>query len=911
MEETTRSHEVTFSAPLSPEVEFYLESRGYSIPTKVPLWRTKEPYDVPGAMFDPARVDRVIKAVESLRHTKGRWAGKPLKLDPVQIAFFIAPIFGWVKKDSQGDLVRIIREVWIEMPRKAGKMLTLDTPMLTPSGWTTMGELSVGDWVYGPSGYPVRIIAESEVHYDRDCYRVTTSDGRSVVAGGDHLWTVRDRQVKSSQKRSAWVTMTTDELIEKGLTKGIARPELRWELPRQHAIDMPAADLPVDPYTLGYWLGDGTSASATFTVGDADIEHFRAQVGNIIRDKQYGSKTAHTVGVGGGLQVALRNLGVLNNKHIPEAYLTASIEQRLALLQGLMDSDGTIDRARGKASFCGMNERLVDQFIHLARTLGFRAFKNSKPAVLNGKACGTSYHASFSVNTADMPVFRLQRKLDRIPAPKADDRRFSVSLKSIEKVESAPSKCIMVDSEDSLYLAGRDLVVTHNSSLVGALSFYMAFADKEGGAEVLLGAASKDQARLAYQPLRATVDATPALQKVGIKANRQVIEKESTGAILKPVSSRGDLAHGANIHCGLIDELHVHKSPDLLEAFETGVGARSQPIVFVITTADDGSTTSVYAQRRDAIEKICAGTLKSDHTYGVIFAMRKGDDPFDEENWDNANPLYPVTPSPEYMRSAADKAKANPTALASFLRLHLGVRSDKATRFFDTEAWKRNSGMVDETSLKGAEAYGGIDLGATSDLTALSWLFPKRGGGFSSLTRFWLPEAALEALDGRTQRMASAWVDQGWLTITPGDVTDYSWIRRKILEDAEKFDVIQIGYDRWNATQLVNDLVDDGLPMAKVPQNVAALSPALKELDRLLRIGQYDNPMFEHGNNPILRWNADNVRVRTDANGNIAPDKSTSMDKIDGIAATLNALSTFLTTESYVSAYEEHGLEMA
>lgn len=559
------------AAPLSDEVLWYLESRGYEVPDKTPLWRTPEPVNVEGAVFDPERVDKVIRAVEALRHTKGRWAGKPLKLEPIQIAYFVAPIFGWIHQDSQGDWVRIIREVWIEMPRKGAK-----------------------------------------------------------------------------------------------------------------------------------------------------------------------------------------------------------------------------------------------------------------------------------------------------------------------------------------------------TTLSGAFCMYLAFADGEGGAEVILGAASKDQARIAYQPLKALVDASPAMKRAGIKATKTQIEKAVTSSTLKPVSSRGDLAHGANVHGGLIDELHVHKSPDLLEAIETGVGSRSQPLTIIITTADDGSTTSVYAQRRERIEKICRGSLEGSSTYGVIFAMPRKGDPFDEKNWYNANPLYPVTPTPEYMRAQAEKAKSSPAELASFLRLGLGVRSDKAQKFFDMERWDMNAGEpVPFKSFRQREAYGGLDLGSVSDLTALVWMMPRADGGFDVVPRFWLPEDALKDLDGRTHRTATSWVKRGLITLTPGDTTDYNYIKDQILDDMDVLDVVQIGYDRWNASQLVNDLIEADVPMVRVPQNLAAMSPAMKELDRLIRIGSRGTPMIRHQGNQVLKWNADNLRARSDANGNIAPDKKNSLDKIDGISATLNALSTFLAlNDGGPSEYETRGLEV-
>lgn len=450
------------------------------------------------------------------------------------------------------------------------------------------------------------------------------------------------------------------------------------------------------------------------------------------------------------------------------------------------------------------------------------------------------------------------------------------------------------------------------TTLVSALSMLLAFADDEPGAEVYLGAASRDQARAAFDPLASVARGSTTLADAGVRAYRSEIRQAASDSVVQVVSSRGDLAHGKNVHGGLVDELHVHKSPDLLEAIESGTGAREQPLVIIITTADDGQVTSVYAQRRDMIEKLAKRTIKAPGMYGVVFAADDDDDPFAEETWAKANPLYPVTPSPEFMRAAADKARANSAQRASFLRLHLGIRSKLDAAFFDLAKWDRNRSIVDEPSLKGRRAFGGLDLASVSDLTALGWLFPDASGGYDVLCRFWLPADALGALDAATARNASGWVSEGWLTVTPGDVTDYGFIQAQIMRDLAAFDVQGIGFDRWNSSQLVIDLMAEGAPMERVGQGVVSLSAPLKEIDRLVRVGTSAKPMFRHGGNPVLRWMADNLRPYMDAAGNIKPDKAKSMSKIDGISALTTAMAVAMNCEAAPapSAYEDRGLEV-
>jgi phage terminase large subunit-like protein len=447
------------------------------------------------------------------------------------------------------------------------------------------------------------------------------------------------------------------------------------------------------------------------------------------------------------------------------------------------------------------------------------------------------------------------------------------------------------------------------TTLVSGLATVLAFADDEMGAEVLMGAASRDQAGQAFKPIAALAKNSKTLLDAGIKPTKVDIVQESTGSFIKAVSSRGDLAHGANVHGGLVDELHVHKNPDLLEAIESGTGARTQPLVFIITTADDGQTTSVYAQRRDLIEKLGSRTLKAPAMYGVVFAAEEDDDPFDPATWARANPLYPVTPSPEFMKAASEKAQSSPAQLASFLRLHLGIRAKQDKRFFDLPRWDRNASTVDLTKLEAARAFGGLDLGSVSDLTALVWLFPD-SPGYDVLCRFWMPEEALDALDAKTARTASGWVKDGHITLTPGDVTDYDYIKAQVQRDLDEFDVQGIGFDRWNSSQLVIDLEAEGAPMVKVGQGVQSMSAPLKELERLVKAGTAPKPLLRHGGNPVLRWMADNLRIYSDASGNIKPDKARSMDKIDGISALTTGMALAMPAEQAAtkSVYESRGL---
>jgi phage terminase large subunit-like protein len=432
------------------------------------------------------------------------------------------------------------------------------------------------------------------------------------------------------------------------------------------------------------------------------------------------------------------------------------------------------------------------------------------------------------------------------------------------------------------------------TTLASGLALVLAFADGEHGAQVVAVAGSEKQARFCFDPAKKLATASPQLKAAGVKPLRSRIIQPDTDSYFEVAAAVGDLLHGANIHGAVVDELHVHKSPDVIDAVESGTGAREQPLIITITTADDGRTDSVYAHKRAYVEKLARGTIRNPSQFAVVFAAdaedAEGDRPFLEATWRKANPGYGVSPTRAFMKEAAAKAQDNPVERARFLRLHLGLRTKQETKYIDLPVWDRNAGLVDRNALRGRECYGGLDLAATSDLSAFCLVFPDADGGYDALWRVWTPEANMPRLNERTANAAEEWVRQGWLAVTPGEVMDYDFIRSAINKDREDFSVREIAYDPWNATQLVNDLVDDAAPMVTMRQGFVSMSPPLKELSRLLRQGTAKKPLLRHGGNPVMRWMVDNLAVATDASDNVKPDKKHSGDKIDGVPALVMAL---------------------
>ena len=398
-----------------------------------------------------------------------------------------------------------------------GKALALDTPIPTPDGWTTMGELRPGDRVFDEAGRPCTVTYATPVQLERECYEVVFSDGQRIVADRDHRWSVLTRSARRSARPMRCV-LTTGEMLDTLLTPSGHR---NFSVPMAAPLDYPDADLPIDAYALGIWLGDGTSTAPVVTLGDREIVDHLVAVGCEVRPRRARGTPEFAIGpwVGRGQRVpggaklsfdsvgqirsrlaegergrslateyrvspatislirskqvwrrdrvvtgyhaVLCELGVLGRKHIPGAYLRGSVQQRLALLQGLMDSDGSITPF-GYAEFCSISKPLADGVFDLVAGLGMAPRLHSDRARLNGRDLGPRYRVCFT--PTDLPVFRLARKLvrQRRIRPRAKARQRFIA--SINPVASVPVRCIQVDSPNHLYLAGRACIPTHNTS---------------------------------------------------------------------------------------------------------------------------------------------------------------------------------------------------------------------------------------------------------------------------------------------------------------------------------------------------------------------------------------------------------------------------------------------------------------
>lgn len=394
------------------------------------------------------------------------------------------------------------RFVLVAGGEQARKHLHVDTPIATPAGWTRMGDLTVGDYVFDDAGLPVRVEWVSEAER-LDAYRLSFDNGDEIIASGSHPWLVRNYNARKHEHPAK--VRTTEEMLEQGtvrLAPRNRRPFANWSIASPEPLQFSDATFPIDPYVLGAWLGDGHSDGANITTVDDDVLVNLAWAGVDVRptavESLYGLGGAPREGgvdtiesKQASLRPLLRSLDVLKNKHIPVSYLRGSEPQRQALLQGLMDTDGTIDK-RGRTSFTTTKKVLKDGFVELLSTFGISFRVNERRAKLYGKDCGPVWNVHFQTR---MNVFRLGRKARRQKAHRVSSRSDNIYIGSIEPVGSQMVRCIGVQNDSHLYLAGRTMIPTHNSNSA-ALKLLISLLQTDGrGLYWLVGAAYSETAR--------------------------------------------------------------------------------------------------------------------------------------------------------------------------------------------------------------------------------------------------------------------------------------------------------------------------------------------------------------------------------------------------------------------------------
>lgn len=417
----------------------------------------------------------------------------------------------------------------------------------------------------------------------------------------------------------------------------------------------------------------------------------------------------------------------------------------------------------------------------------------------------------------------------------------------------------------------------------GIPALYGLTKDGEGGPEIYAAATKKDQAKQLFNECKSMARKSPEMRK-RLKVQRLIIENDLNDGMFLPLSSDANTLDGLNPHVVVIDELHAHKNSELYEVIDSAFGARSQHLLYSITT-EGVIRGSINDRLHDYAVGVLEGTIEDDTFFAIIFMLDDGDDYFDEANWRKANPNIGVSVRLEYLRDKANKAKAEPSFVSNFLTKHMNVKVNAAKAWIDFETWKACQRVYDITEMaECTEVYGGLDLANVSDITSLGLIGLLPDGNWRIWSISWLPEDIVQDRITKNQVPYDAWARECWLSLTPGNVTDYGFIRKTLNDIAALVNLRAVAFDRWNSSQLVNDLMEDGIEMLSMGQGFASMSPAMKEFER-----RYMGKQLEAPDNPLLNWTMANVVATEDPSGNIKPDKSKSQYKIDPAVALIMA----------------------
>jgi len=857
--------------------------------------------------FDLDKAERYLRTTQLFSHVKGKnWKSENITYEPWQ-NFVFMNIMGFIDPRTNE---RRFRSAHIEIPRGQGKALCLETDVPTPKGLIKFKEINIGDEVYGSDGKVCKVVNKNEIHYPK-AYRITFSDNTVVDCSSEHLWVTSD---KSERDRKDRHKIKPPKRLDKNGNivgnisyKSVKNTEeifktLKYGKENNHCVEncSPVEGTRDDcqlGYILGYWLGDGHSATGSFVAHKDQFEEIKSRFESqrvTVKIKNERGNAIHFIC--SGLTFWLRELNLINNKHIPEKYFMASESVRREVLRGLMDSDGTISKS-GAMSFTNTNKRLIKDFRRLLASLGYRSSLTTRKTTAQNGFKGTAQKVEFSVPYTRPRIFGIkkkeQRRVDR-PAWYSKNRY----IVNVEEIESKPMFCIQVDSPDNTFLITDQYIPTHNSLLASQMVLYFLALDNPKGNEISCASTKTDQARIVLDSARAMAKENKKyLKATGVEVLAHKIVHEKSNSFVRALSSDSKSLDGLNDILCVMDELHaVDRS--LFEVIESGMKKRNDSLLLAITTAGSNTDGIGYSQSQYA-KKISIGEVDNDQFFSIIYTIDDGDDIFSPASWKKANPNFGVSVDPIAFESTARKAMVTPSDIPNFKTKNLNVWISEANAFFDMKKWDACA----DPSIKIENFYNktcfvGLDLASKVDLTAKVKVF-KENGIYYIFQDAYLPEDTVNkehsALYDNTREKE--------LKVTPGEAINYEFIEKEILADAKKFRIDSVHYDPWSGTQIAQNLMKNRINMVEFKMNTANFSEPMKSLDALIRQGK-----IRHNGGELLRYCMANVVAKEDHNQNVFPRKSSDKLKIDLAISLIMAIAGWLVKQETASVYESRGI---
>lgn len=446
------------------------------------------------------------------------------------------------------------------------------------------------------------------------------------------------------------------------------------------------------------------------------------------------------------------------------------------------------------------------------------------------------------------------------------------------------------------------------STFCGGLVIVMGLCDNEPGAQMYSAAADREQAALVYRQSRGMIESDPELSEVcQIRKSIKTIEFPSN-TIYKALTSEAKSKHGQNTSFVIVDELHAQRDRELVDVLMTGTGSRTQPIVWHITTADF-IRESICNQKLDYARKVRDGIIDDPSFLPVIYEASAEDDWTDPKVWAKVNPNLGVSVFESYLKRECQRAQDDPEFENTFKRLHLNIQTATDCRWMNMEKWDKCDGAVVEDDLIGRPCHAGLDLASRADLAAWVLVFPpyQDDPNWVVLPRIFVPQACIDRRERDNSAPYHTWAKEGWMIATDGDRCDYDTIRKQIVADVKRFDLISIGADPWNLEYLQQKLGEDldAQLVFEFRQGFKSMSEPTKELKSLI-----DSELLSHGGNPVLRWMAANAVVISDDADNVKLSKKKSGEKIDALISTVMGVGRALLPDETPppSVYETRGV---
>lgn len=439
------------------------------------------------------------------------------------------------------------------------------------------------------------------------------------------------------------------------------------------------------------------------------------------------------------------------------------------------------------------------------------------------------------------------------------------------------------------------------STLLSALALYFLVGDREPGAEVISAACDRAQAGIIAREAAAMVRASPHLSKtLEVIDSRNVILHKASGSRYTVISADSFRAEGLNASAVLLDEAHAQRDTKLYDALRYAGASRRSPMVISISTAGyDRRPTALWWQLWQYAERVMADPLVDPTFFGRIY--KASDDPakwFDRDEWYRANPSLGHTISEDSFAADANEARQNPAKLNAWARYRINVPTESDNRWFSPESWAACSGSPLEP-LDGRRCFGGLDIASNRDMTAAAFLFPNADGSFDVDMRYWVPEQIIAEREAKDRIPYSQWIREGFVQVTDGARLDHDRVAADLIAYAATHNVQSIGVDPWNVGSVASKLQHHGIGVVLVGQSIGSMSGPSKLLESLIH-----EKRIRTAGNPVLAFNAANVALMQDSNGNIKPDKARSTEKIDGVIAVICALAIASTSTPHNESWD-------